>query len=153
WARAEEVRRFASGTDRFAYAPDGMAIATVKWFGQLPKKLKFDFQSRKEAGVIQFWDPATGAQRRTISLGDVDRTPLFNLSLPLAFSPDGKTLAAFTGESIMLVAPDTGKTIRKMTLPARPDSMTRNDVHGMVFANNTRLYTCNYGGHVYEWEV
>src|SRR5262249_45648249 len=72
-----------------AFAPDGKTLASANghWTIQIGNPLNQFLPSSWSTGNVKLWDVATGAERATLEGHS-------NQILTLAFSPDGRTLAA-----------------------------------------------------------
>jgi WD40 repeat protein len=91
-------------------------------------------------GVIRFWDPATGKEVRHTA-GQV----------AVACSPDGKTLATFKGEAVILYDVATAKQLRKLPHKA---GFLGGALVPLVFAPDGRTVAALAGdGSVSVWDV
>ena len=93
---------------RVAFSPDGRTVASIQWGGR-----------------VQLWDPETGRVRRTLP-GSHDPRITGPLSLgvsALAFSPDGRTLAAQGPDlGVAIFEVDSGRLLfRAEAVPEGPD--------------------------------
>jgi RNA polymerase sigma factor (sigma-70 family) len=95
--------------------------------------------------AISLWDPATGKRRRRLSVpGTWFRC--------LAYSPDGRTLAAGGGDNqIYLWDPTRSKVVRR--LQGHQPRNAWDGVHRVVFCKGARLISSGADGTIRLWDV
>jgi Tol biopolymer transport system component len=99
-----------------AVAPDGKTVALAAGYGR-----------RNEALQIAIWDLASGDEVRRLSgLADARRTPrgMAPTFSALAYSPDGRTLAALIDDRVLLIEMATGKVRSELALGSAPRQQT-----------------------------
>jgi WD40 repeat protein len=144
WRRGREFRRLGENTvglpripagPNLSYSPDGKSIVKI----ERAKKVK------GPANQVEIWNPATGAQNLSIPTAG----NLASLSSPALWSPDGKTIAFSTLDTITLVDAATGKEVAKLT------DATNSAGAAMLFSKDgTKLYTRSSNKRVVtEWDI
>jgi RNA polymerase sigma factor (sigma-70 family) len=125
---------YAPGVCTLVPSPDGKALASSSVGGKNDPRL-------------WLWDPATGKELRPLQ-----QEPVHRLSLRVAFSPDGKILAAEgTSEAILLWDVTTGRKLRPFKAPD-PDAVNRS----LTFAFSHDGKALAWAGEdavVHVWEV
>lgn len=132
WDVAARRERFRSKVHKgrvvgIAFAPDGQTFASAS----------------DEDSCTRLWDVGTGAEQRTLDLGDGDK-----IRGPLAFSPDGHHLAVGTESE----TGDRRVTIRIWDLRGAGDQVIIREAHGfdlagLAFTKDSKAVIS--GGH--EW--
>ena len=125
--------RLPSGPN-LSYSPDGKSIVKV----ERAKKVK------GAAHQVEVWNPATGAQIRSIPTAGSLGSPS-----PAVWSPDGKTIAISTWDTITLLDAATGKEVAKLIDATKSAGAT------MLFSKDgTKLYTRSSNKRVVmEWDI
>ena len=93
----------ASAPSHLAYSPDGKTLAEGTGI--------FDEGKRGFSGEVKLWDVATGKEQATLLLGDTGGFGYTGGVNSVAYSPDGKTLAAASVCTIKLWDAATGKEL------------------------------------------
>jgi WD40 repeat protein len=91
----------ATSVSAMAFAPDGRTLATGDW-----------------DGVVKLWDVATGVERTTLVAATEKGTGVkfFNeVTVALAFAPDGRTLAVGVDQTVELWDVATGRVLASLT--------------------------------------
>jgi WD40 repeat protein len=115
-----------SGVERFAFAPDGQALAVAG------AERRGDQQHQ-----VRVWDLRTGTHRHP---------PLAHSRAvrSLQYLPDGKALATLSGRKINFWDAQTGKLLRELELPGT----------ALLLSPNGKVALCNSGGmQVGLWDV
>jgi serine/threonine protein kinase len=120
------LRGHAAPVSSLAYSPDGQSFATAA-----------------PDGTIRLWDPATGEERAVLrgAPGEAE----------LAYSPDGRRLAAQMGDQVQLWDTESGRLVAPL---GRQDS--KNDSYGSrlpCFSSDGRLLIWGRLGELCQWEA
>jgi WD40 repeat protein len=114
-------------TSRIIYSPDGRFLTSA---------------TTCETNPLRLWDPASGRVIR--ELKQLDRS---GRSWPVAFSPDGKLIAAADGaDTIRVGKTDTGEKIREF--PGH-EVMTE----GMAFSRDSKVLVVSHGTSLGFWDI
>jgi WD40 repeat protein len=120
-----------------AFAPDGKALALT----------------RKGSGRIQLWDARTAQRLRTLSFPKLRTVETDELAQVIAFSPDGKTIAAAASDRLVVVADvATGRELARF----RQERQENSALAGTTIAYSADgkiLATADPAGPVRLWEV
>jgi RNA polymerase sigma factor (sigma-70 family) len=92
-AKERDFGGHRGGVSSVIFSPDGQTVATSGW-----------------DHTVRLWDARTGKERRQVFEPKAG-SPLPQNPAALAFSPDGKTLAATTGNTARLLDLSTGKQV------------------------------------------
>ena len=113
-------------TSRIIYSPDGRFVTSA---------------TTCEKNPLRLWDPASGRVIR--ELKQLDRG---GHSWPVAFSPDGKLIAASDGATIRLGRTDTGEKIREF-------SGHEIMIEEMAFSRDSKVLVVSHGRSLWFWEI
>jgi WD40 repeat protein len=122
----------SGGTDSLSYAPDGKIVGT----GGEHKKL-----------ALKLWDPLTGVEIMTIDVPAKSGNKNFK---SIAFSPDGKLIAAVTGH---LGAVNIWDAVNGSHLGMLDSKKGKYIYINIEFSPKGRLLAVNKGTHLELWDV
>jgi WD40 repeat protein len=121
-----------------AYTPDGKYLATLHGLDQGTRRAS-----------ITFWEPTSGQQARNLQIGQQSNT--YSTSW-LAFSPDGRSVAAATyGRPIAIAETATGRDRAEWSLLR---NATNTSAAGIAFGADSRtLYAVTPDGTIAAWDM